>query len=162
MADHDAATLRHVADRIEIGDLVTSYFVNVDRRAWDAVKAVFVPGTLVDYHDMMPVGDAVPAEEIVDEIAERIGLYAVTAHQMTNHEVVVEGDEARSECWVTAVHVYADPERNEGRLPVAGIRYLDRCVRTPDGWRVRDRTVTTDWRSWMDPRGPTYVDGAHQ
>ena len=162
MPGPDQATVQRLADRVEIRDLVTKYFVNVDRRQWDEVKAVFVPGTLVDYHDMMPVGDEVPAEEIVDEIAERIGLYSVTAHQMTNHEVVLDGDEARSECWVTAVHVYADPQRNEGRLPVAGIRYLDRCVRTPDGWRIGDRRVTTDWRSWMDPRGSTYVDGAHQ
>ena len=77
-------------------------------------------------------------------------------------EIVVDNDTARSETWINAHHVYADPQRNDGRLPIAGLRYQDRWVRTDDGWLVEHRKAFTDWRAWMDPRGPTYVAGVHQ
>lgn len=151
-----------LADRLAIHDLLTQYWMHVDRRDWGPVKAVFVPGTLVDYSALLPIGDAVPAEEVVDRIAEAIAIYAVTVHNMGNCEVVLDGDGATAESVIVAHHVYADPARQGGRLPVAGLRYRDRLVRGPDGWRIAHRRATTDWRAWWEPRGPTYVDGAHQ
>jgi hypothetical protein len=155
-------TSRSMTDQHEIRELLLQYFVNVDRRIWPPVKAVFVPGTLVDYSDLMPIAEATPAEEVVDRIEAAIGLYAVTVHQMGNCEIVVDGDEARSEAWVNAHHVYADPDRQGGRMPIAGLRYQDRWTRTPEGWRIAARRAFTDWRAWWDPRPPTYVDGRHQ
>ena len=152
----------HLMDRLTIQDLMVQYFVNVDCRVWQPVKDVFVPGTLVDYSGVLPIADAVPAEEVVDRIAAAIELYATTTHQMGNHIVVIDGDTAQAETWVTAIHTYADPERNGGRLPIAGLRYLDQLVRTEDGWRIQHRRVTTDWRAWWDRREPTYVGGVHQ
>ncbi|MGH8976521.1 MAG: nuclear transport factor 2 family protein [Acidimicrobiia bacterium] len=154
--------LQHAVDRAAIVDLLTQYWMHVDRRDWEPVKAIFVPGTLVDYSALMPIGDAVPAEAVVDRIAEAIQIYAVTVHNMGNCEVTIDGDTAGAESVIVAHHVYADPERQGGRLPIAGLRYRDRLVRTPAGWRVEHRRATTDWRAWWDPRPPTYVDGRHQ
>jgi hypothetical protein len=136
--------------------------MNVDRRNWDLVKDVFVPDTLVDYSDLMPIGDAVPAAEVVDRIAQAIEIYATTVHNMGNWEVTLDGDVATVESVIVAHHVYADPERQQGRMPIAGLRYRDRLVRTESGWRVQHRRATTDWRAWWDARTPTYVDGKHQ
>ena len=154
--------LQFVSDRIAIVDLLTQYWMHVDRRVWEPVKAIFVPGTLVDYSELMPIGDAVPAEEVVDRIAAAIDIYAVTVHNMGNCEVFVDGDTATAESVIVAHHVYKDPERQQGRMPVAGLRYRDRLVRTDAGWRVQHRRATTDWRAWWEPRTPTYVDGRHQ
>jgi hypothetical protein len=154
--------LQFVADRIAIVGLLTQYWMNVDRRVWEPVKAIFVPGTLVDYSELMPIGDAVPAEDVVDHIAAAIDIYAVTVHNMGNCEVLVAGDTATAESVIVAHHVYKDPERQQGRMPVSGLRYRDRLVRTDAGWRVQHRRATTDWRAWWDPRTPTYVDGQHQ
>jgi len=160
--DTDADVLQMLADQHQIRELLLQYFVNVDRRVWPPVKAVFVPGTLVDYSELMPIADAVAAEDVVDRIEAAIGLYSVTVHHMGNCEIVVESDTARSETWVNAHHVYADPARNDGRMPIAGLRYQDRWDRTPAGWRIRHRRAFTDWRAWWDHRPPTYVDGRHQ
>jgi hypothetical protein len=154
--------LQFVADRIAILDLLTQYWMHVDRRVWEPVKAIFVPGTLVDYSELMPIGEAVPAEEVVDRIAAAIDIYAVTVHNMGNCEVHVDGDTATAESVIVAHHVYKDPERQQGRMPVAGLRYRDQLVRTDAGWRVQHRRATTDWRAWWEPRTPTYVDGKHQ
>jgi hypothetical protein len=156
------AALQHVVDRTAIVELLTQYWMHVDRRDWKPVKAIFVPGTLVDYSDLMPIGDAVAAEVVVDRIAEAIQIYAVTVHNMGNCEVVIDGDAATAESVIVAHHVYADPERQGGKLPVAGLRYRDRLVRTAAGWRVEHRRATTDWRAWWEPRTPTYVAGRHQ
>jgi len=161
MTTHDQ--VRYVVDRYKVHDLHMQYFMNVDRRLWEPVKAVFVPGTLVDYSALLPIGDAVPAEEVVDRIAAAMEIYATTVHNMGNLEVAIDGDVATSECCVVAHHVYADPERQGGRLPVSGLRYRDRLVYDRDlGWRVEHRRAWTDWRAWWEPRGPTYVDGEHQ
>jgi SnoaL-like domain len=151
-----------LADRFAIHDLTMQYWMHVDRRDWPRVKDCFVPGTLVDYSALMPVDDAVPADEVVDRIAAAIEIYAVTVHNVGNHEVILDGDVARSEACIVAHHVYRDPDRQGGRLPVAGLRYRDVMVRTGRGWRIRDRVATTDWRAWWDPRPPTYVDSVHQ
>ena len=156
------AALQHVIDRTAIVELLTQYWMHVDRRDWEPVKGIFVPGTLVDYSDLLPIGDAVAAEAVVDRIAEAIQIYAVTVHNMGNCEVVIDGDAATAESVIVAHHVYADPERQGGKLPVAGLRYRDRLVRTAAGWRVEHRRATTDWRAWWEPRTPTYVAGRHQ
>jgi hypothetical protein len=160
--EDDIHAIRLLLDRQQIHERLLQYFVHVDRRDWQPVKDIFVPGTAVDYSALMPIGDSVAAEDVVDQIAAAIELYSVTVHQMGNCEIAVEGDEARSDTWVNAHHVYADPDKNEGRLPIAGLRYQDRWVRTRNGWLVQHRRAFTDWRAWMDPRSPTYVDGRHQ
>ncbi len=158
----DLHAVRLLLDQQLIRDQLLSYFTNVDRRLWAPVKAVFVPGTLVDYSDLLPIGDAVPADEVVDRIAAAIEIYSVTVHAMGNCEVRVADDTASSETWITAHHVYADPERNEGRMPIAGLRYQDQWQRTGAGWQIGARRAFTDWRAWWDHRSPTYVDGKHQ
>jgi hypothetical protein len=158
----DLHAVRLLIDQQLIRDLLVQYFTNVDRRAWAPVKDVFVPGTLVDYSALMPIAAAVPAEAIVDRIAEAVAIYSVTVHQMGNCEIKVADDTAVSETWINAHHVYADPGRSDGRLPIAGLRYQDRWIRTPAGWRIRDRVAFTDWRAWWESRTPTYVDGVHQ
>jgi SnoaL-like domain len=154
--------VQYVLDRVGIYDLLMQYWMHVDRREWGPVTEIFVPGTLVDYSALMPIGDAVPAEEVVDRIAEAIAIYAVTVHNMGNCEVRVDGDSATAESVIVAHHVYVDPARQDGRMPVAGLRYRDRLVRTTDGWRVEHRRATSDWRAWWEPRSPTYVEGRHQ
>lgn len=159
----ELAGFRLLVDRHQITERLLQYFVNADRREWDAVRAVFTADAVLDYSQLMPVPDRAGRDQIVDRIASAMGLYATTVHQMGNTDIVVRGDEAESETWVTAIHVYADPDRNEGRLPVAGLRYADRWVRTGDeGWLITARRAVPDWRAWMDPRGPTYVNGVHQ
>jgi hypothetical protein len=153
---------QELVDRFAIHDLTMRYWMNVDRRDWPQVKDCFVPGTLVDYSALMPVDAAMAAEEVVDRIAAAIEIYAVTVHNVGNHEVILDGDVARSEACIVAHHVYQDPDRQGGQLPVAGLRYRDVMVRTGQGWRIRDRVATTDWRAWWDPRPPTYVAGVHQ
>ena len=154
--------LQFVADRIAIVDLLTQYWMHVDRRVWEPVKAIFVPGTLVDYSDLMPIGDAVPAEEVVDRIAAAIDIYAVTVHNMGNCEVsstATPRPRSPSSSPTTCTRIPNDSRvacRSRGCATATGSSARDA------GWRVEHRRATTDWRAWWEPRTPTYVDGKHQ
>jgi hypothetical protein len=159
----ELAGVRVMLDRHLITERLIQYFTNADLRNWDPVRAVFQEDAVLDYSGVMPIGESATPAEVVDQIAGAMEIYTNSVHQMGNCMIEVDGENALSETWVTTIHVYADPERNAGRLPVAGLRYADRWARQgDDGWLITARRVVSEWRAWMDPRGPTYVDGQHQ
>jgi ketosteroid isomerase-like protein len=139
------AEVRWLLDRTEIRDVVTRYFVSADRRDFDALVDCFVPGAVVDYADLLPVGSATPIAEVAAVIEEAMaGLYGPTQHFMGNHACALEGDEATVETYCLAVHEYLDPATDGGGRPTSALRYLDRFVRTADGWRIAHRRAVRD------------------
>ena len=57
----------------------------------------------------------------------------------------LDGDRARSTCYLQAQHVGTGTEGGDHFI-IAG-RYDDELVRTPDGWRIRDRRLDIVWTS---------------
>jgi len=141
MNDHRVQLL---LDRLEINDVVTRYFCSADERDFDKFRSCFVAGTSVDYSELLPVPRDCPVEQVAEVIertmAERFG---PTQHFMGNHEITVEGDTARGVTYCLAIHQLLPPNDEAQRLTSA-LRYLDRFVRTADGWRIAHRTVTRD------------------
>ena len=45
----DSDPTRSLADRLEIGDLITRYATAVDRRDWDLYRSVFTTDAEIDY-----------------------------------------------------------------------------------------------------------------
>ena len=60
-----------------------------------------------------------------------------TKHMLSNFAIEVDGDAASASTYVHAVLVVTDDPLTWFE-PVG--RYDDRLVRTPDGWRISDRT----------------------
>lgn len=138
--------IRYLLDRTEIRDVVTRYFVSADRRDFAAFLDCFVPGTTVDYSDLLPVGPEESVEVVTDLIdrtmAERFG---TTQHFMGNHECTVEGDTARVETYCIAMHQHLDPATDDGAHLTSALRYVDRFERGPDGrWRIAHRRASRD------------------
>ena len=73
-----------------------------------------------------------------------------TMHQMTNHLVEFEGDEAHGTVLCVARHLALD---GRSALDVL-IRYEDRYRRLEDGWRIADRKIRFLW----DERHPAGTD----
>ena len=139
------ARIQHLLDRLEISDLVTRYYCAADRRDFDLFRSCFVPGTAVDYSEMLPVADDAPVEVVVDAIeAAMAEHYSNTQHFMGNHTVEIDGDTATGETYCLAMHQYIDDSRDADQRPVSALRYIDRYVRTPEGWRIEHRYVTRD------------------
>ena len=142
MAVHDAQ-----GDLLELRRLVEAYAVAVDDGDGDALARLFVPdGALL-------VFDAGSGEqtyayrgpaELATLPAELKRLYVRTFHLVGNVVCDVTGDTATGTPYTIAYHL-----RDDGRGPqivVLPVRYRDRYVRTPDGWRFGERLCTVLWR----------------
>ena len=148
--------LLFLLDRQEIRDVVTRYFMSADRRDFVALVDCFVPGTLVDYSDLLPVTSATPIAQVAAMIDSAMGgLYNNTQHFMGNHECIIDGDRANVETYCLAIHEYLDDSVDDGTRPTSALRYIDRFVRTSDGWRIEHRKAVRDIALQLPPRAIT-------
>jgi hypothetical protein len=67
--------------------------------------------------------------------------YQLTQHTLSNSIIVLGDDEARIESCVTAFHLSKDARED---LVYSG-RYLDRCNRRQNQWKISHRQVVMDW-----------------
>jgi hypothetical protein len=146
--------LRHLADRLEITEVVLRFARAMDVQDWALLRDCLLPELEVDYSDLR--GDppaTVAAEEFV---AARIkGLAGLkTQHISTNHLVTIDGD--RAECASCFLIHRVDPAAPEGSnsFDTAG-HYLHRLRRTAAGWRIHGIVQTVVWN-----RGRPEVHGA--
>ena len=145
--------LLYLLDRQEIRDVVTRYFNSADRRDFVSLVDCFVPGTLVDYSDLLPVASATPIVEVAATIDSAMGaLYDHTQHFMGNHECTLDGDHATVETYCLAIHEYLDDSVDGGTRPTSALRYIDRFVRTSAGWRIEHRKAVRDIALQLPPR----------
>ncbi len=101
-----------------------------------------------------------PGPEGVGMIARMLSeLYAATLHNITTHQATIDGDAATGTTYCLAYHVLAGDEGD--RLETIGVRYEEEFVRTPAGWRMRERNATRLWAQTTPvPAGSLAVDRA--
>lgn len=148
--------LQPLLDRQEIRDVVTQYFMSADRRDFASLVDCFVPDTLVDYSDLLPVAPATPIAEVAALIDSAMGaLYNNTQHFMGNHECIITGNRAAVETYCLAIHENIDDSADSGTRPTSALRYIDRFIRTADGWRIEHRKAVRDIALQLPPRAVT-------
>ncbi len=131
--------LQDLLDRDALRRLVQAYAAAVDHRQPEVAAGCFLP------EGRLTVGDGEPLEgrDAVVAALGRLERYEVTAHVLGQSDHVVVGDRATGESWCRAHHVYE--EGGVRRDWVMAIRYVDRYVRTTEGWRIEDRHLVVDW-----------------
>jgi hypothetical protein len=133
--------LQRLLDERDIVAVAVRYCFALDTHDWDTLHKVFTPEATTNL--------GLPRQQVgIDEIIERISgaLSSLddSQHLVGNHEVVVTEDTATHRCYLQAQHIRAVPDGSP-LFMIAG-RYEDELVRTPDGWRISHRTLTTMWR----------------
>ena len=139
--DHSHGPDRSVRAVHDLRALVDGYAVAADERDADAFAALFTPdATLTVLVDGEQRGRYAGADEI-GTVPAKLARYRRTLHLVSTHHSVVDDDEdeATGTAYCEAHHVDDDGDR------VLFIRYDDRYVRTPDGWRFAARAVNTLW-----------------
>ena len=130
----DADRLQRLADEMEIRDLVARYDHAIDEGWAEQWVATFVPdGTF----ESTALGSHTGAEALRTFADGYIA--AVTGRHCTSDFVIeVDGDEARSRCYLILI--------NNAATPIVSVTavYDDVLRRTPDGWRFVHRKVTPD------------------
>jgi len=131
MADLET-TVRELADRQAITDVIHAYCFHFDRNEPEAVAALFTDDATIDYGPEAPGihGAAAIAPTIAVGLART---FAATSHHVSNVQITfTSADHADSVSYVYAWHRYADGSP-DGEL---WGRYRHEFVREPEGWRI--------------------------
>ena len=124
-----------------IWEVLTNYCRSVDRLDRELMLSVWHPGATVEYEGRNLKGTA---EELVDVFMVSHLSFASHSHQVTNATIVVDGDTAVSESYVTArLRSFPDPAGRCVDIVVAA-RYLDRWSTRDGRWAIDHRHQITD------------------
>jgi len=129
-----------VNDAQELRQLAERYAFGCDHRDEALLRTVFVDGAVLNVHRPdRPSTMTMPDD--IHRIPTGLARYDVTFHFVGNHRCDVQGDTATGETYCIAHHVKGTDDF------VMHIRYEDQYVRTPDGWRMKQRDLRLLWTS---------------
>jgi hypothetical protein len=129
-------SLQEISDRLEIQQLMSSYSNAIDARDWDRLARVFTPDAYIDYRALGGIDGAFP--EVKRWLGPALGKFPHYYHMIANTDIVLEGDTARARTVCFNPMECTLPEGGK-QVMFIGLWYLDRLVRTPAGWRIRER-----------------------
>jgi len=116
------------ADVREIEQLKYRYLRTLDLKQWDDFTECFLPRATGDYAGLV----FEDRDALVRYMRENRGEGLITMHHAHHPEITVDGDRATAQ-WYLEDKVIV-PEFD---FVLEGAAfYTDRCVRTPDGWRI--------------------------
>jgi uncharacterized protein (TIGR02246 family) len=133
-------TTAEIADILALQDLAHQYAHNVDRRNAEALAALFTEDCLLDGSGYLAKGrEAIAA---IPPMLDR--RYLKTFHQVSNHRIDVNGDEATGEVYAVSHHLRKEADDSLTDY-VMMMRYHDRYVRQGGAWRFAHRQIHMDW-----------------
>lgn len=120
-----------------IEQLLFRYAWMVDKRKWELMDEVFAPDGTIDYASTG--GPGVTAyRAALDWLDRALKPWPFNLHHITNIAVDIDGDRGESRCYFTAP--MGRPAAGGGQDVVTNAGYyLDRLIRTPQGWRIAAR-----------------------
>ncbi len=133
-------------DRFAIYDVCVKYATSLDARDWEGFRGIWLPDCDVHYPGDVHLKGA---EEVTAYCDRALSRFRITQHFLGNHRVSVEGDTARSVIDLQATHVFS--AEAGGAIFTLGGTYTDDLIRTPEGWRIKMRTLTTTWTETSSP-----------
>jgi 3-phenylpropionate/cinnamic acid dioxygenase small subunit len=135
--------LTDLQDKQEITEICYRYGLVLDSRDWSSLSTVFTSDAEAYYLDMAP---CIGYQAIEDTCSSALGALDRSQHLIGNVVVSLTGDDpdtAECICYLQAQHVKTGTDGGDNFI-IAG-RYLDRLVRTADGWRIKERRLEGMW-----------------
>jgi hypothetical protein len=129
-------SIEEISDRIQINDLLVRYTVAIDTKDYNLLDSCFTPDAHVDYKSSGGIAGSYP--EARAWLEKALAAFPMTVHFISNTTVELKGDEARSKTYV--LNPMGFP-KDDGSLHIftVGAYYIDKLVRTKDGWRIAER-----------------------
>jgi 3-phenylpropionate/cinnamic acid dioxygenase small subunit len=122
-----------------IEQVLQAYAWMVDQRKWELIDSVFAPDGTIDYSSTG--GKKGPAKPILAWLHRALEPWPINLHHITNVCIEIDGDRAKSRCYFLAPMGRMKPDGTQEVITNAGY-YFDEFVRTPAGWRIRERVCT--------------------
>lgn len=129
-------SLEEISDRMEIDELLVRYTVAIDEKDWELLDTVYTPDAKIDYTQSGGIKGAYP--EVRAWLAKALAGFCMTQHLISNSVVELDGDTARARTMVFNP-MGSDDGKGGLRIFYVGAWYVDKLVRTPEGWRIAER-----------------------
>ena len=126
---------QELSDRTEILDTLIRYAQAIDTKDFDLLAEVFTPDAHVDYTTSGGIAGKYP--EIRAWLERALTPFPTYLHALSNTTFRFEGDSAHTRTYFVNPMGYPDGDALH-TFTVYGY-YVDRLVRTPDGWRIAER-----------------------
>lgn len=144
--------LAELEDREAVRELLIRYGMALDAHDWDLLRTVFLPDAVADYGELEGRNEGV--EEIIAACHRALVGLDSSQHLIANLVVEIDGDTARTTSYLHAQH-YLVSGSGVNTFVVGGT-YRDEVVRTPDGWRIKFRSLAT---TWTDGNASVFAEG---
>jgi len=145
-----ALSPQEISDRIEINDLLIRYTRAIDTRDWNLLDTCFQPDAHVDYTSSGGTKGAYP--EVRAWLDKALAPFTAMMHFVGNTTLELRGDEASSRTYV--INPMGLPKKGGGHhVFTVCAHYVDKLVRTPDGWRIAERIEETVLMDGSLPEG---------
>lgn len=129
-------SLQEISDRMEIQQLMTLYSNAIDQRDYDRLDQVFMPDAYIDYRAMGGIDGRYP--QVKAWLGPAMQSFPRYYHMVSNTEITLEGDQARAR--TVCFNPMEVPLPGGGmQVMFLGLWYVDKLVRTPEGWRISER-----------------------
>lgn len=142
--------LQELSDRAELLHLVTVYAYAIDEREFHKLDQVFTPDAHIDYTAMGGIqGDYPTVKAWLPQALQHFPGYQ---HFIGNTLFEIDGDEATGK--VACFNPMVVPSADGGAETMfLGLWYIDRYRRTPQGWRIVERSERKSYEhnmpEWM-------------
>jgi hypothetical protein len=131
---HEAAEIPAVVNCLNL------YALAVDSQCWDLFDQVFTEDVVADFGGAATWADRASLKEAFAMIHAP---FDATQHVTTNHHVTINGERASCVSYVHGRFIRPVPEG--GSMFESTGWYEDSLVRTPGGWRIRQRRCRMQW-----------------
>ena len=140
-------SLQEISDRMLIQDLLVEEGASIDERDWDRWEAVYTPDAVVDWSGNSGAsGSPKQVRAWAEPVLSTANFpYPQYQHYCTNFTIRVNGDEATSRHLQIIPISIASPGGGR-QIAFSGIWFDDKLVRTPDGWKIRERHEFLAWK----------------
>ena len=132
-----AMSTQEMSDRLEIQDLMVRYSYAIDFHDWDALDDVFSEDALIDYTVFGgPAGDRASTKRF---LAESLGTSFVGYQHMVSGTTIEFHPDGMADARTQCLNPMAIGDADDPTVLFASLWYVDKLVRTADGWRIRER-----------------------
>jgi hypothetical protein len=136
---------QELSDRFEIQDLCYRYAEIIDSKDFDALRSeIFTADAHIDYSVFG--GSVGGLEDTIDFLKQALTCELFPSHQHLNAnlQVKLQGDEASGRIMCFNPQEISLGEENS-QVFMLGLWYLDKYVRTGEGWRICERIEEKSW-----------------
>lgn len=141
----DVDTVREVADRLKIMELIYRYCRSMDRMDHELGYSIWHDDATADYGPEVYQGSG---RGFIDFVCEQHRKALVHHHQVTNIIIKLDGDRATSESYYTSPMRFMHGDKQ--RQVTTWGRYLDQWSRRNGRWGIDKRVTIRDFDQVID------------